>query len=64
MNTQGEKVAQRRGHNALVVGLAVLVLGLVLAMAGNGGGTTGFGVLVAVGGLVTLLVGAGIRRER
>lgn len=60
--TQSDKIA--RGHNAIVVGLAVLTLGVVFSLMGNGGGLTGFGVLVAVAGLVTLLVGVGIRRER
>ena len=64
METQSQKVVHARGHNAIVTGLAVLVLGLVLSLMGNGSGMTGFGVLVAVGGLVTLLVGFGIRRER
>lgn len=64
METQSQKVVHRRGHNAIVVGLAILVLGLVLSLMGNGSGMTGFGVLIAVGGLVTTLVGFGIRRER
>lgn len=57
------KPANRRGHNAMVTGLAILVLGLILAIASSGG-MQGFGVLVAVGGFVTGMVGIGMRRER
>lgn len=58
------KPANRRGHNAMVTGLAVLVLGLIVAIAGNGSGATGFGILIAVAGFVTGVVGVGMRRER
>lgn len=59
-----QKPANQRGHNAMVTGLAILVLGLILSLLGNGSGMTGFGVLVAVGGLVTGIIGIGQRRER
>lgn len=48
----------------MVTGLAVLVLGLIVAIAGNGSGATGFGILIAVAGFVTGVVGVGMRRER
>lgn len=57
-----QKPANRRGHNAMVTGLAILVIGLIVAVTGSGG-TQGFGVLVAVAGLVTGIIGVGIRRE-
>lgn len=59
-----QKPANQRGHNAMVTGLAVMVLGMILALVGGGSGMTGFGVLVAVGGLVTGIIGIGQRRER
>lgn len=58
-----QKPANRRGHNAMVTGLAILVFGMILAIAGNGSGMTGFGILVSVAGLVIGIVGIGMRRE-
>lgn len=58
-----QKSANRRGHNAMMTGLALLVIGGIFAITGNGSGMTGFGVLVAVAGLVATIIGIGLRRE-
>lgn len=58
------KFVSRKGHNARVTGLAMLVFGIAIALASGGtSGLTGFSVLVAIGGLVTLIVGVGLGRE-
>ncbi|WP_151724017.1 hypothetical protein [Arthrobacter luteolus] len=67
MTKQGEKVQHRRGHNAIVTGLAMLVLGGAMTAAGTiggGSGLAGFSALVAFAGFITLIVGIGIRREK
>lgn len=63
--------AKRRGHNAIVTGLAMLVLGIAVHLIFATGGEDssesflyGFSILVAFAGLITLIVGFGIRRER
>lgn len=57
------KVPAKRGHNAMVTGFAMLVLGLVFGLFGGGGFAT-FALIVAFFGLITLGVGFGISRER
>ncbi|OIH86028.1 hypothetical protein BLJ79_04325 [Arthrobacter sp. UCD-GKA] len=64
-NTTGN-VQHKRGHNTIMTGLAMLVMGIAVALAGGYGdapGLQGFAILVAIAGLVTLLVGVGRRRE-
>ena len=63
MTKQTEKPVNRRGHNAMVTGLAILVFGLILTVASTGG-MQGLGIFVAVAGLVTGIIGIGMRRER
>lgn len=73
MTNAGEtkKFQHKRGHNAVMTGLGMLVFGgaIYLAMI-NGGeeastsGLAGFSVLVAFAGLLTLIIGFGLRRER
>lgn len=58
-----QKPANRRGHNAMMTGLTLLLIGVILVITKNGSGVAGFGVLVAVGGLVTWIIGIGLRRE-
>jgi membrane-bound ClpP family serine protease len=53
-------VQHKRGHNAIMTGLCLMVIGGILAVATA---LDGFGILVAVAGLVTLLIGFGMRRE-
>lgn len=62
MTKVGEKgfVQHKRGHNAMVTGLCLLVFGIILALVSA---ASGFGVIMAVAGFVTLLVGFGMRRE-
>ena len=66
MTNTGEKT-HKRGHNTMVTGLAMLVIGVVIALgsAGENGspGLQGWAVLVALAGFITLLVGVGRRRE-
>lgn len=57
------KPAHRRGHNAMVTGLAMFVIGLIMAIA-YVGGMQGFGILITVAGFVTGMIGVGMRRER
>ncbi|MFF2822614.1 hypothetical protein ACFVRV_06125 [Arthrobacter koreensis] len=68
MTNQGEKVQHRRGHNAIVTGLAMLVLGGAMTAALTVGGSEspllGLSALAAFGGFITLIVGIGIRREK
>lgn len=68
MTNQGEKVQHRRGHNAIVTGVAMLVLGGAMTAALTVGGSEspllGFSALAALGGFITLIVGIGIRREK
>lgn len=57
---------KKRGHNARITGLAMLVMGIAVALAGGFGDATGlmsFSVLVAFAGFITLLIGIGIGRE-
>lgn len=68
MTKQGEKVQHRRGHNAIVTGLAMLVLGAAMTTAMVVGESEspllGFSALAAFAGFITLIVGIGIRREK
>ncbi|RAX50857.1 hypothetical protein DQ353_00190 [Arthrobacter sp. AQ5-05] len=64
-NTSGN-VQRKRGHNTIMTGLAMLVMGIAVALVGgysDAPGLQGFAILVAIAGLVTLLVGVGRRRE-
>jgi hypothetical protein len=54
---------RRRGDNAIVIGLGLLVFGIVITGA-VAGGAGGLGVFIAVAGLVTGLVGVGMKREK
>lgn len=66
MTNTGGNVQHKRGHNTMMTGLAMLVMGIAVALVGGYGdapGLQGFAVLVAIAGLVTLLVGVGRRRE-
>lgn len=57
---------KKRGHDARITGLAMLVMGTVIALAAGTGeatGLMGFSALVAFAGLITLLVGIGVGRE-
>lgn len=67
MTNVGENV-RKRGHNAMVTGLAMLVIGVVIALgsAGENGNPAlqGWAVLVALAGFITLLIGIGRRREK
>ena len=63
-NTQ----STRKGHNAIVTGLAMLVLGVAIALATAGEygspALNSFSTLVALAGFITAIVGLGLRRER
>lgn len=66
MTNKTGNVQHKRGHNTMMTGLAMLVMGIVFALAGGYGdapGLQGFAILVALAGFVTLLVGVGRRRE-
>lgn len=65
MTENGGKVRHKRGHNAIMTGLAMLVFSapFILGSWGNDG-PSGFPVLVAFAGLITLIVGFGVRREQ
>lgn len=64
MTTVGN-VQHKRGHNTMVTGAAMLVLGTALALAFSSteGAAMGVFVLAAFAGFITLLVGIGRRRE-
>lgn len=58
---------KKRGHNAIMTGLALLVFGIAFALIGGTGdadGMMGVGMFAALGGFITLLVGIGMRREK
>jgi hypothetical protein len=61
-------VHKRRGANAMKTGLAMLVLGVVIALAtaGENGNASlsGFAAFVAFAGFIVALVGIGKWRER
>ncbi|MGP9528577.1 hypothetical protein [Glutamicibacter sp. AOP5-A2-18] len=60
------KFLSKRGHNARVTGLAMLVFGIAIALAagyGQADGLSSFSVLVAVAGFITFIVGIGLGRE-
>jgi len=61
-------VHKRRGANAMKTGLAMLVLGVVIAIATAGengnAGLSGFAAFVAFAGFIVALVGLGKWRER
>lgn len=67
MTTQGD-VHKKRGAIAMKTGLAMLVLGTVIALAAAGENgnpeLSAFAVVVAFAGFLTLLVGIGKWRER
>lgn len=56
-------VQHKRGHNQIVTGLAMMVFALPVFFAFIGSGMAGFACLVMLAGLITLLVGFGLRRE-
>lgn len=60
------KFVSRKGHNARMTGLAMLVFGIAFAFAGGyGDGKTlmSISVVVAVAGFITFIVGIGLGRE-
>lgn len=68
MTTQGG-AHKRRGAMAMKTGLAMLVFGVVIALAfsvgqDKPGGMVGFASLVAFAGFITALIGIGKWRER
>ena len=68
MTTQGD-AHKRRGAMAMKTGLAMLVFGVVIALAFSIGqdkpdGVVGFASLVAFAGFITALIGIGKWRER
>lgn len=56
-------VRHKRGHNQIVTGLAMMVFAFPVFMMFIGGGVAGFAALVMLAGLITLLIGFGMRRE-
>ncbi|ALE91816.1 hypothetical protein AOC05_04925 [Arthrobacter alpinus] len=60
-----QKPVNRRGHNAMVTGATMLVFGILGAIVLPSGDSpmAGLSVFVAVGGLVTWIIGIGMRRE-
>ena len=61
-----QKPANRRGHNAMMTGAAMLLFGILGAFLLPSGESplAGLSVLVAVAGFVTAIIGVGMRRER
>lgn len=60
------KFVSRKGHNARIAGLAMLVFGIVFALAGtygDGQKLVSISVVVAVAGFITFIVGIGLGRE-
>lgn len=60
------KFVSRKGHNARITGLAMLVFGIAFALAGGyGDGQTlmSISVVVAIAGFITFIVGIGLGRE-
>lgn len=60
------KFVSRKGHNARMTGLAMLVFGIAFALAGGyGDGQTlmSISVVVALAGFITFIVGIGLGRE-
>lgn len=53
------QIVQKRGHNAIVTGLAMLVFGTIAGLIFG----VGLGYGVAFAGFITLILGYGIRRE-
>ena len=66
MTTSGD-VHKKRGANAMKTGAAMLVFGVVIAVASAGeygnAGLSGFAALVALAGFVTAIIGIGKWRE-
>lgn len=60
------ETTKKRGDKAIKTGLAMLVFGVAIALATASAENflSGFSVLVAFAGFITLIVGFGIRRER
>lgn len=60
-----QRPANRRGHNAMMTGLAMLLFGALGALLLPSGESplAGLSVFVAVAGLVTWIIGIGLRRE-
>lgn len=60
-----QKPANRRGHNAMMTGLAMLLFGAIGAFMLPSGESplAGLSFFVAVAGLVTWIIGIGMRRE-
>lgn len=65
MTTKGS-VQNKRGHNTIMTGLAMLVFGtaLALAFASGNAGAQGVFIIIAFAGFITLMVGIGRRREK
>lgn len=67
MTTSGD-VHKKRGANAMKTGLAMLVLGVIIAIATAGedgnSGLSSFAAFVAFAGFITAIVGLGKWRER
>lgn len=67
-NVEGEVMAKpKRGVTPMRVGLGMLVFGIVFAMAWSRdatAGLSGFAIMVAFFGLITIIVGFGIYREK
>ncbi|TFH57276.1 hypothetical protein [Glutamicibacter arilaitensis] len=60
------KFVSRKGHNARITGLAMLVFGIAFALVGTYGQSdklAGFSVFVAVAGFIMFIVGIGLGRE-
>lgn len=61
------KFVSKKGHNARITGLSMLVFGIAFALAGGyGDGQTlmSISVVVALAGFITFIVGIGLGREK
>lgn len=67
MTTSGD-IHKKRGANAMKTGAAMLVFGVIIAIATGGEdgnmGLSGFASVVALAGFITAVVGIGKWRER
>lgn len=60
------KFVSKKGHNARITGLSMLVFGIAFALVGTYGEADklmGFSVFVAFTGLITFIIGIGLGRE-
>jgi len=66
--TQMGDVHKKRGANIMKTGLAMLVFGVVIALAAAGekgnAGLSAFAAVVALAGFITAIIGVGKWRER